>query len=418
MAQASLSRRQLWGPLLSLRLSDIGWLLWFNLLFFQTWIQNAFGFSYVDELAVLALLAAAVAKTLVHREGGLAKEVRLSIACLGATCALGLLANYLYDIQGVHSAIAVDVFTCIKFPVALISSCVIFRDDDCIFRLVEVEARLLSVTMLILALANLLFDFGMGAGPRYGLRSSFSFVLGHPTMVVAANVGLTLILFRDRRRNAPWIVMSLAVICLSLRSKGLAYAAVAIFLWITYGKGRLSFFHVALGVLCAVLIGYDQFSYYFFSDGAARGELTRAAFEIAGDYFPLGSGFATYGSSVTSDPAAYSPLYYQYRLSGIYGLGPTNASFLSDTFWPTVMGQFGWVGACFYVLAVGSLFKWLLDMGTARLSVILCVSYLLISSTSEATLFHPLAIYLALCLGIVLSGQRRAVNISNRNKNK
>lgn len=48
-------------PLSSFTLSDLGWLIIFNLLLFQSTIQNATGFSYVDETAVGIIVLAFLA---------------------------------------------------------------------------------------------------------------------------------------------------------------------------------------------------------------------------------------------------------------------------------------------------------------------------------------------------------------------
>ena len=80
--------------------------------------------------------------------------------------------------------------------------------------------------------------------------------------------------------------------------------------------------------------------------------------KTANTYFPFGSGFATFGS----DQAArnYSRLYYQYGFNSLFGMNIDDGSFLSDTFWPMAIGQFGWIGSFVYTfiyLRVFSSFK-------------------------------------------------------------
>lgn len=391
--------------LLGTRMADLLWLAAFNLLFFQTWIQNTFGFTYIDELATLALLATAAIKSLRSSETVLGQNAKRPLVALGLMCGVGLLGNMLWSIQEVRSAIAIDLFTCVKFPIALLSACIVFHGNDRLFYMVEAEAKLLALLMFALALANLVFDFGMGADPRYGLRASFMFVLGHPTMVVFVGVGLTIILSHDRKKNGPWIAIALAVVALALRSKGIAFVALAALLLITYGhKERLTVFHALLALVFVVALGWDQYSYYFGLEGAARKELTETSFKVARDFFPTGSGFATFGSAVTADPEAYSPLYYQYGLSNIHGLMLGKTFFLSDTFWPTVLGQFGWMGFLLFIVCLFLMFMQLYrSANRSRLGVIFCFTYLLISSTAESAFFHPMSVYLAFCLGLALN---------------
>jgi hypothetical protein len=69
--------------------------------------------------------------------------------------------------------------------------------------------------------------------------------------------------------------------------------------------------------------------------------------EIGVDYFPLGAGMGRYGSWVSRDP--YSPLYYEYGLSDVRGLRPTNPNAATDTFWPSILGEIGAIGLAAYV---------------------------------------------------------------------
>lgn len=399
------SRRTSRG-LADVRVSNILWLLAFNLLLFQSWIQNTFDFSYVDEAITLVLLVSAVTKIVKGEGAGLGEGGCLVAAFFALICAIGLTGNVLWDVQAVASAIAIDFFTCVKFPIALLSAFIVFRGNTELFKLIECESKLLIVLMGVLACANLAFDFGMGTDPRYGLRASFVFVMGHPAGVVAVCAGLICVLCCNRERNGRWIMLGLLVVVLSLRSKGFIFAALVVFLLMTFGGNKLSVFHIMAGLVIAVLVGYDQFlNYFVLNDGYARKELLATSLQVASDFFPLGSGFATYGSAVTGDLATYSPLYYHYGLSTVYGLMPGNAAFLSDTFWPIVIGQFGWFGALAYVGEIVFLFKKLYESArVSRLSVLLCFAYLLISSFAESAFFHPLSVMLAMSLGVSLAG--------------
>ena len=210
----------------------------------------------------------------------------------------------------------------------------------------------------------------------------------------------------------PFIVMGMLVVLLSLRSKGFAFAGVCLLLLLTFGKSnRLSVVHIALGLAAVALIGMDQYINYYQSAGYARGELARQAIAVANDYFPLGTGFATYGSAVTAQIDNYSPLYYTYGLSTVWGLAPGAASFLSDTFWPTVLAQFGYFGLIAFAALLIALFVMCYKAGGgSRLPVICIFAYLLISSTSESSFFNPSAVYLAMCAGLAIcpAGERRS----------
>lgn len=68
-----------------------------------------------------------------------------------------------------------------------------------------------------------------------------------------------------------------------------------------------------------VILGWDQIQYYFSvqSFRFCQVSIATKAFEIARDMFPLGAGFATFGSYYSG--VYYSSVYAAYGLSNING---------------------------------------------------------------------------------------------------
>lgn len=64
------------------------------------------------------------------------------------------------------------------------------------------------------------------------------------------------------------------------------------------------------------------------------------------DYVPFGSGLGSFATAAAAKE--YSPLYYKYGLSEIWGLDPNNPMFLADAFYPT-LAEFGIVGLFFFL---------------------------------------------------------------------
>lgn len=393
---------------------DLALLLFLNLALFGEAIQAATGFSYCDEIATIAVVCAAYFRFHASKNAladSMPTSSRLALVCLFAVVSAAFLGNAFCGVHASTAAILTDFLTCCKFSIALIASIYAFACSERLSALFEIEAKILLVVMTVLGIGNLFFDFGMGSEARFGIRASFTFVFDHPTYLVFCAAGLTAFLMKDRERNMPFIVMGMFVVLLSLRSKGFAFAGVCLLLLLTFGKSnRLSVVHIALGLAAVALIGMDQYINYYQSAGSARGELARQAIAVANDYFPLGTGFATYGSAVTAQIDNYSPLYYMYGLSTVWGLAPGAASFLSDTFWPTVLAQFGYFGLIAFVALLIALFVMCYKVGGSRLPVICIFAYLLISSTSESSFFNPSAVYLAMCVGLAIcpAGERRS----------
>ncbi|MGX1793245.1 hypothetical protein ACWIDW_09945 [Microbacterium sp. NPDC055312] len=85
----------------------------------------------------------------------------------------------------------------------------------------------------------------------------------------------------------------------------------------------------------------------------ARTVMTVDAFSIAAASFPFGVGLGRFGSYTAA--LFYSPEYVARGYSFIYGLSPEghgSGAFLTDTFWPSLIGETGWSGAIAFGLAL------------------------------------------------------------------
>lgn len=318
---------------------------------------------------------------------------------------IGCCGNVAYGIQQEPVAIAMDIIASTKFFIALIGGYLYFsaKDTRLIFELVEAEAKILSIIFFTLATLNLFIDTPMRSTGRYDIPA-FQGLWPHPSYLVISLVALVSVLSVNWKKNRIFLLLAILVIASSLRSKAFAIAGVYICLSILLNQsGRVGISQIALIAICAICIGWSAFELYYGASasggGYARFELQETSFRIADEYFPLGAGFGTYGSNASG--RYYSPLYYQYGLVNVWGLQPDNYSFLSDTFWPTVIGQFGWIGLMVYALIVSCVFLGarcrIVSKGHA-LAIIICIAYLLISSTSESSFFNPGAPLLAVCI--------------------
>lgn len=86
--------------------------------------------------------------------------------------------------------------------------------------------------------------------------------------------------------------------------------------------------------------------------GNARLALYRGSAEIARDFFPLGGGLGRFGSGISR--TEYSPLYERYGLDEVVGLGPDGPNFITDAFWPHILGETGVIGLAAYLVFVGA----------------------------------------------------------------
>jgi hypothetical protein len=89
----------------------------------------------------------------------------------------------------------------------------------------------------------------------------------------------------------------------------------------------------------------------------ARTVLTRDSFSVAKSHFPAGAGFGRFGSAVAAQN--YSPEYVQRGYMKIWGLGnkPEEGRFLTDTEWPAIIGETGYIGTAAYLMALVAILR-------------------------------------------------------------
>ena len=209
--------------------------------------------------------------------------------------------------------------------------------------------------------------------------------------------------------------MCVIILFFTLRGKAIAGGAVYALLvyFVLIRKKRMRVWHFLIVGAVALVIGWEQLQYYYaeLEGQSARSVLTLTSLEIMKDYFPIGTGFATYASAAAAEH--YSPVYVQYGFMYIHELGGNSrgSGFFSDTFWPIIIGQTGVVGMLFYVSALASLMRRVMSIRKvdecAYVMGIFVFIYLFISSTSESAFHNPLAVPLAALLGYVFTLEKK-----------
>lgn len=178
---------------------------------------------------------------------------------------------------------------------------------------------------------------------------------------------------------------------------------------------------VLLSISLAIVLffTYKKIDLYFISGGNALGDneeiqdsIARAALyfystDIFVDFFPFGSGFASYATYASG--AYYSPIYELYGLDDVYGLSKRNGAFISDTYYP-VLAQFGVMGVVLFFsfwvkLSLKSL-SYYKSCNKEALIGLMIVGFFLIECTSDSTLTHNRGLFMMMLLGLVFSDMR------------
>lgn len=286
---------------------------------------------------------------------------------------VGLISNGISGISRSPSAILMDIGNTFKFVLVFLGC--LYMAPGCMNRKnVGIVAKFVKIYLCILAICaiiNIFYDINISYDVRYGLRS-FAFIYGIPGVVINHCTYMIVILMAERsickKKNTFFIVLGLLVIVSTLRSRGFGLVALFCMLYYLIYIGKKKSLKNYLGAIAIVigLIGSSQFKTYFLSNTSApRALFLMNGIELALKNFPFGMGFATFGSFAAAN--YYSPLYYLLGFNNRFGMGPEGASFLSDNYWPTILGQFGFLGFILFVILLYHYFKlWLKIMENGK----------------------------------------------------
>lgn len=224
------------------------------------------------------------------------------------------------------------------------------------------------------------------------------------------------------------IVLSLIFGLSCTRSKYYGEFVLAIFFIFVYKPGilkNLNFKHLALVVaLIAVFIGvgWSKFKFYFIEGASdvfdpnmiesfARPVLYVTSWFILCDYFPFGTGLASFASFPSAEN--YSQLYYEYHLDKIWGLSPSMPYFICDAFYPS-LAQFGVVGVILFIYFWVYIYKYIkvllhFDNTLYRYTFctgVLLICFLLIESIASTVITQNCGMMAMMLLGMICAKGR------------
>lgn len=370
-------------------------------------LDEAFGgiFSYADEAITILLVLWA---TLARCGEKVGTYERRGLAALGLLCILGFVGNLVFGYQGNAFAIAVDFFTCIKIFVAYYSARVLLRGKRRCLKAFQAVGKVFLAAASCGLLLHVAGVVQLGSGRvTFGIPC-YQFIFSHPTNLAAYCVGFSALMFAGEKPKNGWLVLACLILVSTQRAKAVAMAFILLF-FLFYGAskrddGKPSKFVFAFLAAGAVFLGMDQIQEYFLTSTSARSLLIQDGIAIAGQLFPFGSGFATFGTYMSGE--YYSPLYYEYGLNAVWGLWPSNPTFVSDSFWPAILAQFGFIGLVALVYLLVEVCKsiaadaWAKGVRFAAYGTI--PIYLLILSTSDSSFFNFYGPYFALAIAAIV----------------
>lgn len=234
-----------------------------------------------------------------------------------------------------------------------------------------VVSIILFLSVINLAIPEIWADIfsrrSTGVDYRLGLPSligpfDHEFAYGQFMALAAVAIVAYRINVKKGRGSAILLAGTFVGVLLSFRRKAIGAALGALFVarTVTPGSRIGTVLAVVLLLPVAAFIGWDSITsivdttYQQYFDGnteAARTILYRDSVILAAAAFPFGVGFGRFGSFIASQE--YSPEYIALGYPNIYGLAPgERGPYLSDTFWPAIVGEAGVIGLVGFAAAV------------------------------------------------------------------
>lgn len=373
-------------------------LIFQNLL--QTYIKPI---QYFDEILSLLFFPAFI---LFAKKDKLKMYDLILIVCLILLLFIGLYSNYKYNYQPITIALS-DVILVYKFFLVYYLFSIINSNNliEKYSNNIVKHLKIITIVLFILTIMNYIFKI-FPYTERYGIMSNRLFY-SHPTYLAAVCIFLlcSFILFY-KKLNTKYTYILMFIILTTLRMKAIGFLVVfsLICLFVIKTNKKITFSKITIVAIVCIFAVYNQIEYYFFeTNDSARQVLLVTSFKIANDHFPFGAGFGTYASHFSAQ--IYSPVYSLYNIQDTYGISRNNTSFISDSFWPMIIGQFGYIGSICYVISliiilikIQRSFKQ--EEKYKYIAKIMAFSYLIIASTSEAAFVNTISIPLAIIIGL------------------
>ena len=383
--------------------------------------KNVSGFfSYIEDATMVGIILILVVRLILKRgKINFEKHEKVIIVSYVLIYIIGILGNYVSGFQKNNFAIMVDLLSWTKFFVAYVGLVNIIQKQTAnkYYTYLINFAKVIILIGIVLEILNLATSLEL-TGKTYAKFGIKAFSLfGHPAFASSIFAGFTALLLVEPKKNKLWICLGLILVAATLRSKSFAFVGLVIYSLIFLRKNINTLKILIVGVL-VLIIGWSQIQYYFLNPNASRARALSASVEIANDYFPVGSGFATFGTMISGQ--YYSEAYEEYGLSQRYGFRRDAYNFVADGGWAMIIGQFGYFGTILFVAMIISLILSIKCRITANkggniqiIPYIALIGYLLISSTNEAAFNSNYAVLYSIMLAIMVKKQQETGEIHN-----
>lgn len=378
-------------------------------------VSNIFG--YIDE--VFALFALSYICVRWFKEKAIKKTDFVLLALMFLLVIEGIISNMISGLLTNVFAVGIDIVSTFKVLLIYIWAKNEVVDSDAIIVSIARFARCVVVIAFVCMLISQVTDIGMSDSARYGIKS-FKFVFDNAGNFSKFFYFLIPVMTIDLKYDSGlWkkIMIALACVCWlsTLRSRAFSFVALyLLFCYVYFKRKDIAFelkskwYYGVILIAVALFFSWDQLMFYFTTSTQARAVLLKYSFVTLAEYFPLGSGFGTYGSDIAID--FYSELYSLYGFSRIYGIGLVHTNYLNDNYWPMIIAQFGVIGTGIMLFILWMIHKEIIQKAKrdkyCYFAALCALLFLLISSVASKSYSEYSSICVFMLLGI-MTGQKQ-----------
>lgn len=379
-------------------------LIWFILLAFFVFhgvLENTLPIvNFFDEFIGLCCIPLAVYDLYrKHKEGteSTSGSRRWEFVLLLLFIVTGLLGNVIYRYQPLW-IVAVSAVLSAKFFMILLTAGYLQRYMPVDFQELELSVEIISIVWAVYYGLTFIFpDFlTILEGWDICAKSSLLFAL--------------LIFCRHRRAWLYRVCLLLMVAMLVMCGKEKAYGAILVFTvlyyLIVYKKVQTKLHYILYMAVPVVLLAWDKIYYYYIEGHGyyAKSIMASTSMQIAKEYFPIGTGFGTFGSTYAAK--WYSPVYHLYGIAADHQMGEQSRMYLTDVFWPLLLGENGILGTLLYCGLILVLFIRIQRVfyynKTKYFLLVFMLVFMMMTTFSEAGFMQPMVMIYAFVMGALI----------------
>ena len=375
-----------------------------------TMAEMFYATSYVDE--VVAIISMIYLAIMAIRNKTQKIDIKF-FALIFVLVVIGLISNVNSNILKSKFYILVDVLSSIKcfavfLGIKLYSSTKSVKEFS---KMMLILVKVYVITITLMGIVSFFVNTGMYGGLRFGIPA-YRFIFHHAHQYNTINFCAIYILLMNLKEKRTYIYVGLCLFDILISTKGPALIFVMIFILLSIylrKRERIGLIIIIPIVVLGLLLGSYQVNTYLRNIDAPRYLLWKYSIVTANKYFPLGSGFGTYGSDIAAKQ--YSTLYIDYGFNERYGMNQKDTSFLNDSLWPMAIGQFGYFGFIIYITLFLMIFKLLTkveDKIMRAFSYALMMQYL-IHGIGSAILTSSTGVIGFFILGMILCQEKKDV---------